>query len=581
MKHIKSLLIATLLGASFTSCNDFLNLEPLNDIVLENFWTDKSDVETALLGVYEALASSDCVKRMCIWGEIRADNYVEGNQTSEDIRQLLRENLIYTNSYCNYVSFYSVINRANTILYFAPQVAEKDPNYLYDELLAHEAEAITLRCLSYWYLIRSFHDVPYVLEPSIDDEGGRAKFYVPQSTFEEILDSLITDLEHIKKYAVNKYSSEDANTGRITRATICALLADMYLWRGRADDWDKCIAVCEEVNTFKRAEFEKIKGKEGQLSDLRLYNNYPLISDVWDEDYLGNAFYEIFGVGNSFESLFELPYNYDVKNPTKGFFLSTWMNQTNYGELKVFPKIGDSFSGSGNDVFEQPLDNRYYHNVFDFSGEASQYMPGKFIYSDLEVYVAGGDIALDAYSYRSSDNSAQANWPVYRYSEVLLFEAEAYLAKARRAGDGSADATTFKSKAFDLIDAVNKRAIGIDNEKIEKTSPKTLETMGYKTATLEEMENLLLKERRRELMFEGKRWYDLVRFSRREGNQERLIKAIDARHDGATMSAIKIKLRNPYAMYFPIARDEMRKSEGYLKQNPAYKDDEKIEQSSH
>jgi len=34
-------------------------------------------------------------------------------------------------------------------------------------------------------------------------------------------------------------------------------------------------------------------------------------------------------------------------------------------------------------------------------------------------------------------------------------------------------------------------------------------------------------------------------------------------------------------MYFPIARDEMRKSEGFLKQNPAYKDDEKIEQASH
>ena len=85
MKHIKSLILATLLGASFTSCNDFLNLEPLNDIVLENFWTDKSDVETALLGVYEALASSDCIKRICLWGEIRADTYVEGNQTREVI----------------------------------------------------------------------------------------------------------------------------------------------------------------------------------------------------------------------------------------------------------------------------------------------------------------------------------------------------------------------------------------------------------------------------------------------------------------------------------------------------------------
>ena len=183
MKNIKSLLLVTLLGASFTSCNDFLELEPLNDIVLENFWTDKSDVESVLLGAYSALEKSDCVQRMCAWGEMRSDNFVEGSNAGEDIRQILRENLLYTNSFCKYSAFYDVINRANTVLYFAPQVAAKDPNFLYDELLAQESEAIALRCLCYWYLIRSFHDVPYVTEPSIDDEGGRGKFYVPQSTF--------------------------------------------------------------------------------------------------------------------------------------------------------------------------------------------------------------------------------------------------------------------------------------------------------------------------------------------------------------------------------------------------------------
>ena len=580
MKHIKSLLLVTLLGASFTSCNDFLNLDPLNDIVLENFWTDKSDVESALLGVYGALESKDCVERMTVWGELRADNFIEGSMTSEDIRQLLRENVIYTNSYCKYLAFYNVINRANTVLHYAPAVAEKDPNYLYDELLAHEAEAITLRCLSYWYLIRSFHDVPYVLEPSIDNEGGRSKFYVPQSTFEEILDSLISDLENVKKYAVNKYANELGNTERVTKSTINALLADMYLWRGRSDDWDKCIAVCEEVNTAKKAEYDKIKGKQGQSSDLKLFNGYPLISDSWDEEYLGNAYAEIFGTGDSFESLLELPYTYDVKNPINGFFLNT-QNGTNYGQLKAFQKIGDAFEGSGNTVFEQPLDNRYYHNVLVISStDASSYAPGKYVTSSVDVYITGGNLELSSHSTRGQ-NGAQANLILYRYTEVLLFEAEAYLEKARIAGDASADAANYKKKAFDLIDAVNKRAIGYDNEKIEKTNPMTLKSMNLDKGTVDEMLDLLLKERRRELMFEGKRWYDLVRFARRENDPYRLLKAIDARHDGATMTAIRIKLKNPYAMYFPMARDEIRNSEGCLKQNPAYKDDEKVEQASH
>ena len=277
MKSIKSLLIIALLGSSFTSCNDFLNLEPLNDIVLENFWTDKSDVESVLLGAYSAMEKSDCLLRMSVWGEMRSDNVVEGNGTSDDIRQICRENLLHTNAYCNYKAFYDVVNRANTVLYFAPQVAAKDPNYIIDELLANQAEAIALRCLSYWYLIRSFHDVPYVTEPSIDDEGGHMKFYVPQSSFETILDSLISDLEGIKKYAVNKFSSDEATTCRITKSTICAMLADMYLWRGAPGDWDKCIAVCEEVNALKLADYEKIRSKEGKNCTLKLYNGYPLI----------------------------------------------------------------------------------------------------------------------------------------------------------------------------------------------------------------------------------------------------------------------------------------------------------------
>ena len=94
MKHIKSLLLAALLGASFTSCNDFLNLDPLNDIVLENFWTNEADVESVLLGAYSALESSDCMQRMVVWGEMRSDNMVEGSGTGEDIRQILRASFV-------------------------------------------------------------------------------------------------------------------------------------------------------------------------------------------------------------------------------------------------------------------------------------------------------------------------------------------------------------------------------------------------------------------------------------------------------------------------------------------------------
>lgn len=579
MKSIKSLLIIALLGSSFTSCNDFLNLEPLNDIVLENFWTDKSDVESVLLGAYSAMEKSDCLLRMSVWGEMRSDNVVEGNGTSDDIRQICRENLLHTNAYCNYKAFYDVINRANTVLYFAPQVAAKDPNYIIDELLANQAEAIALRCLSYWYLIRSFHDVPYVTEPSIDDEGGHMKFYVPQSSFETILDSLISDLEGIKKYAVNKFSSDEATTCRITKSTICAMLADMYLWRGAPGDWDKCIAVCEEVNTLKLADYEKIRSKEGKNCTLKLYNGYPLICDAPD-DIPGNSYNEIFGTGNSFESLFEFPYNNDVKNPFVGDYYQN--NQsTNVGRIKAFEKIGSEFSSvKGNSVFEQAQDVRYYQNVYDRGSQS--YAITKYAYDDLTLSFSSGSLEYSGATFR---NQVQANWIIYRYTEVLLFEAEAYIMKAKQIAPAGEDSLTqvaalkeYKDKAFNLIDAVNARSINSDNFNI---TPNTLtQVISYSNSTtVNELESVLFKERRRELMFEGKRWYDLVRMARRDGNQERLLSFVEKKYDSATLSAVKIKLKNPYAMYFPMAKDEVRNSQGVLKQNPAYKDDEKIEQA--
>ena len=355
---------------------------------------------------------------MSVWGEMRSDNIVEGTNTGEDIQQICRENLLITNSYCKYNKFYDVINRANTGLHFAPIVADKDPNFVYDDLVAQEAEAITLRCLCYWYLIRTFHDVPYVTEPSIDDEGGYRKFFVPQSSFEVILDSLISDLERVVLDAPKLYPTDDANTGRITRSTIYAMLADMYLWRGNDDDLDKCIAVCEEVHKLKMTQYQKLKEKEGKDCTVALFNGYPLIQDAPD-DYPGNSYNEIFGTGNSFESLFELPYSNDVKNSLVGtYYLSDQLDQNrSVGQLKAFEDIGKDFSSSTpNKVFEQQQDTRYYQNI---RVREPSYAIAKYAYSSIDLIIDGNAVKSTGTSWGTlrSQNSSQPNWIVYRYTE--------------------------------------------------------------------------------------------------------------------------------------------------------------------
>ena len=190
-------------------------------------------------------------------------------------------------------------------------------------------------------------------------------------------------------------------------------------------------------------------------------------------------------------------------------------------------------------------------------------------------------------SFRSKRSSDQANWIIYRYSEVLLLEAEAYIMMAKGmkpAGSDSlatvAEQNVLKDKAFKLIDAVNARSVVLDNDQVSNTNTLAKVT-NYKVneTAVNAVEEILFQERRRELLFEGKRWYDLVRMARRAGNQKELITFIKKKHTAANSSKVDIQLKNPYAMYFPLYRDEVRNSKGVLKQNPAYKDDEKTEQA--
>ena len=129
MKKIFNIALSAILGLSLSGCNDFLTLVPLNDVVLENFWTDKSDVESVLLGVYASLESQDCITRMSMWGEMRSDNIVASSTASNDLTQILKDNILETNSMTSWSCFYDVINRANTVIEYAPGVAAKDPNY--------------------------------------------------------------------------------------------------------------------------------------------------------------------------------------------------------------------------------------------------------------------------------------------------------------------------------------------------------------------------------------------------------------------------------------------------------------------
>ena len=565
MKKLKYIVCSLFAATVLTGCEDFFDTLPMNEVVLENFWTDKNDVTSVVNSCYESLESEDCMVRMGVWGELRSDNLKEGSNPSDEIRQILKENILPSNSMCNWKVFYQTINRCNTVCHYAPHVQAIDPNYTESEMRANIAEASALRALCYFYLIRTFRDVPYTTAPSIDDSQ---EYVLPATPFNDVLDSLITNLESVKDDAVRRYYLDDSanayqNSSRITRVAIWAILADLYLWKG---DWDNCIKYCDLVLEFKRQQYEDMLDRDGLVPNIELFGNIPMILEKPSGSTVyGNSYNEIFGDGNSFESLFELYFESNQRQ------LNTWVgkyyggnNNNDIGHLGAPDFLRQDVAIGTNTLFKK-IDGRAYASI---AMENQSYYPRKFYYEyvtfNTQSVTAESSLAFSG----SSRSREDANFIFYRLSDAILMKAEALI--QRGTIDTSGVAVDYQ-RAFHLINTVNKRAIDASPISSRVDTLKMADYVNSKVA----MEDLLMEERHREFLFEGKRWFDLIRMARRDGNNIRL-STLATRKYIENVNAIKIKLANPDRIYFPYAKSEL-KVNPLLKQNPAYSNTEDTE----
>ena len=554
-----SYLIFNIFLVTLTSCGDFLSIEPQNDIILENYWTQEADVNSVLNSCYAQLESTDCINRMVVWGEVRSDNMTTGVGTPYALQQVFKENILETNTYTQWESFYQCINRCNTVIHYAPSVNELDPNFTDAELRATIAEATVIRALCYFYLIRAFRAVPYVTEPSKDDSQN---YQLPATSFEQILDNLIDDVERVKEDAVRSYGEKSIeNTCRITRWAAYALLADLYLWRG---DWQKCIDYCDLIINQKIKEYEKEYEENPTTTTIELYGRYPLISEsTSNSNYAGNTYTQIFGEGNSFESIFELNFvnNQAVTNATVANFYGSRTTRT--GQIGVPTYLYEDIQTGQNKYFGK-TDCRYLENMMESSNKV--YVT-KYVNQSVSFRTSTTTGAAPTVN-GSIRSTSYANWIIYRLTDIMLMRAEA---EVELAGDTQAGASLTEEQtrhyrnAFSSVIAVWKRA----NNK--RTSADTLVFADYATSRTV-MEDLVLDERQRELMFEGKRWFDLVRLSRREGENTRMINKVLPKFQ-ENASAIRIKLSTQDILYWPYNREELRQNPE-LKQNPAYQTDD-------
>ena len=561
--------VSTLL---FSSCGDFLEIEPRNEIVLEKFWNEKADVDNIVTGCYSALQSDACIRRMMIWGEVRSDNIAAGTNTNNDanLLNILNENITAKNNYTEWVSFYNVINRCNTVIKYAPEVAEIDPGYTQSELQATIAEMVALRSLSYFYLIRSFRDVPFTREAYIDDDQ---RMDLPATTFENVLDSLIDDLESVKAQAVKRYPTTTPiyQTGRITQDAIYAMLSEMYLWK---QDYDRCIEYADLVIESKKKlakEFQDSRQTSSSSNDENFSrtNGYPLLNNFTTNNRFGEAFGYLFADEYRYaqqEIIFQLVFS---DNPIISSMPANAAVNAFYGNQDVAVGLlapsdyvlEDIAKSSGRTIYEdknKKLDARLYFNCN--SGNTSI---AKYVYRDLTINT-GSNAQNPAVEYtRKWDvNDNGSNWIIYRLSDIMLLKAEAITQKLRDGSDEDINKFNepYLAQIFSLVNAVNKRSV------CQNVLADTLVPGDYMTKS--QMEDLVMRERQRELMFEGKRWYDLVRRARREGRTTVLSQAAMQKVTSGG-SLIANKLAKMDAMYWPYYYTELKVNKN-LVQNPAF-----------
>ena len=534
---------------------------PPDVIVIENYWKTKADVENVVSNAYRLMTDFEFSSRLLAWSELRGDNVIKGDYAPTDIRSILDVNLLPTNSYTSWGDFYEVINNCNIVLKYAPSVLALDSEYTEEEWNVHRGEMLTIRALCHFYLVRTFRDIPLLTEVMSNDSQN---LYPSQVSPIVALDQILTDLYEAEILVMKSggYPTNTENKGRVTSDAVRAIIADVLLWKAAFTQYESVGSdgLCDQYYTECIAYCDLIIDGFNQRGNFDFSNDgkdYPMVYSFNDEPQSeGNKAYDVvFGTQNSEESILELQYSNNYYNSFIPYFYgreegndaiivaSDYLSQMSSSITEGLYCSTDIRRASFINVMYESDKNlpitkytaRTHNGVF--SKLHSQLTP---VYREIEV--------IDG---RPAINS---NWIMYRITDILLMKAEALAYRA--------DATSMDlENAFELVSAVYYRSNSIDEVIVE-------DRLSFPQNT-EDMRALVLEERQRELAFEGKRWYDLVRKALRDGETGPMLDLLVERKYDSDRKAIRIKLGSINSLFFPISEREININPN-LKQNEAY-----------
>jgi hypothetical protein len=300
-----------------------------------------------------------------------------------------------------------------------------------------------------------------------------------------------------------------------------------------------------DVMAWARPQFGTVWETKGRASR---WAAYALLADIclWTEDYDGCIkacdaisasgnfsllpaldWLSIFSVGNTREGVFELQWNYEVDNSTNTLFMLLYVDPA----YSVSPLTYLLFRE------KEP-------NYFDERGYLSTYDDNLYLWK----YAGLSHEPTDVRNASQHD----ANWIFYRYADILLMKAEALIMKAK--GD-----IAIYRQANELIMDVRERAGYARTEDLGSFTESGM------------LFTLLMPERTREFVAEGKRWFDILRVAKRENYayKQYLIESLLQVVSAQNRPIYESKLQDPLGYYFPIYQAEIDRNP-LLEQNPYY-----------
>lgn len=465
------------------ACEDLLDMNPENSATFKNAYETENDMEAAVRLCAQKLRESygSANEAMGIYVDSIA------SETS-----VLRMNLDPSEPrYGDWSSWYNLIGAANVVIQYADQIKASQERKEY-----YKGQGYFYRALAYFRLVQTWGDCVIIG----DDATLEVAF--PKSTWVEVADYAINELREAVRLLpeYDKIKDANGNTPRYKNepckgaanallAHFCALKAGWkYLARTEQRDYD-------EVELWKEAEqaCTAIIGSEtGAATGL-----YRLVASP--EEVSTKVF-----KGNSTESIFEMQYdpywdeiskNLNVENYTT--YLDTWaltychwlLRTYIYGEGLACIKDQNFLirSETAKKWFPEGDLRRdtYFWKLDSMSHDTMRSVTGGFAYPylfrDIRVKTASGN---------------QGSFDHFDYNAVFWRLADIYLLRA---------------ECRTRLDKKNE-AIADLNEVRKRANAKLYDYTEYNdTEYADKLRYAIFKEREKEMLFEGQRYFDVLR----------------------------------------------------------------------